>query len=70
MRAVGRDEVVDALRIEGVHLGHETGPAHGGGQHLIRNVAAEHVFAACFMDARIIGPESMSVPSRSKRTTG
>ena len=25
---------------------------------------------ACFIDARMIGPESISVPSRSKRTTG
>src|SRR5579859_379859 len=27
-------------------------------------------FAACFIDATIIGPESIRVPSRSKRTTG
>src|SRR5262249_30740137 len=27
-------------------------------------------FAACFIEATIIGPESINVPSRSKRTTG
>ena len=69
--AIGGNEVVDPVGGERVHLRDEAGPADrraSAPPRASRGRAPSCV--ACFIDATIIGPESISVPSRSKRTTG
>ena len=71
VRAVRRHEVVHARRDRGRASGRRgPGPPTAAASTSSGTSRPSTVFAACFIDARIIGPESMSVPSRSKRTTG
>ena len=62
-------ELVDALGVDRLHLRDDPLASDGGRELLVGDLAAEHRRHACRIDARMIGPESISVPSRSKRTT-
>ena len=71
VRAVDAHELVDARRVERVHLSLETRARRP------RRAAASSVYsppstvsAAWRIDARMIAPVSTTVPSRSNRTTG
>ena len=62
------DELVDATWPELFHLRDEALAADGRGELLYPMSRSSTVRTACCIEARMIGPESISVPSRSKRT--
>ena len=68
MRPIDRDELVYALRIEVTHLLDEPGPPDPARTFASSGSRPMTVSEACLIEAMMIGPESISVPSRSKRT--
>ena len=69
VRAVRLDELVDAVGIEVAHLRDQPGPPIAARTSSSSGSRPSTVSDACLIEARMIGPESISVPSRSKRTT-
>ena len=69
MRAVGVDELVDPVGVEVADLRDEAGAPIAARTSSSSGSVPRTVMAACRIEARMIGPESISVPSRSKRTT-
>jgi hypothetical protein len=63
------DELVDPVGIEVTHLRDQARAADRRADELLVGLAAEDGQRRVRIEATMIGPESISVPSRSKRTT-
>ena len=70
VRPVDVDELLDAVGVEVAHLCDEAGPPMAARTTSSSGSRPSTVSDAWRMEARMIGPESIRVPSRSNRTKG